>query len=68
MNKPTIENRTAAEIIKDLDALSKFKEEDVVGSESGRHIGFGMYQHFISEDVKQLAGLIGVELDGSREE
>lgn len=55
--------RSAAKIIKELNRLSKVKEETIVASDSGNHIGFDVYQFLIAEDIAELARILGIDLE-----
>lgn len=56
-------NRSAAKIVKELNRLSKVKEETIVASDSGNHIGFDVYQFLIAEDIAELARILGIDLE-----
>lgn len=55
--------RSAAQIIKELNLLSKATEENIVSSDSGNHIGFDVYQFLIAGHIAELAKVIGIDLE-----
>ena len=54
-------NRTVKEIIKNLHV--RVNATHVFESETGDHLSYEDYQCIISEDVSELADVLGIDLD-----